>query len=62
MINKPSVLDEASMRLEFRRLFREIGMHGCLQTLYEMIACAEILVAVMGEEAEEAQKKGEKPT
>lgn len=61
MIDKPSVLDEAQMRQEFRRLYREIGMTGCLQALYEMLACARILSDIMSEEAGELTKDDKPP-
>lgn len=49
-MNKPSVTDEAQMRQEFRRLYREVGWNGCLQVLYEFLKSAEWLAEIMVEE------------
>ncbi len=42
-LKTPSPLDEAQMRQEFRRLYREIGDGGCIHVLYEMIVAARWL-------------------
>jgi hypothetical protein len=47
---EPSPLDEAQMRQEFRRMFREVGWNGCLQVLYEFLKSAEYLAEIMIEE------------
>lgn len=52
MIIRPTVTDEAQMRQEFRRLFREIGYAGCLQVLYEILKSGEYLAEIMLEEVE----------
>lgn len=54
MLNKPTVADEAQMRQEFRRLYREIGFTGCQQVFYEMLIAANWMAEVMIEE-----KRGE---
>jgi hypothetical protein len=51
MIQQPSVLDEAQMRQEFRRLYAEIGFAGCLQVLFEFFKSAQWLSEVMIEES-----------
>lgn len=50
MLNIPGPLDEAQMRQEFRRLYREIGDTGCIQVLYEMLMAARWLSEIMLEE------------
>lgn len=50
MLNHPSLVDEAQMRQEFRRLYREIGYAGCLQVFYEMLIAANWMAEVMLEE------------
>lgn len=47
---RPSPLDEAEMKCEFRRLYAEVGWDGCHQALYEMVCAANWLIAVMAEE------------
>lgn len=51
-----SVIDEAQLRQEFRRLYRELGYRGMLQVLYELCASVQICVEVMKEEYEEESK------
>lgn len=50
MLQEPSQLDEAQMRSEFRRLYREIGEAGCMQVMYEMIKAGQWLAEIMLEE------------
>lgn len=50
MLQEPSQLDEAQMRQEFRRLYREVGLGGCLQVLFEMLKAGEWLSEIMLEE------------
>ncbi len=50
MLNIPGPLDEAQMRQEFRRLYREIGYDACTQVLYEMLVSARWLSEIMLEE------------
>jgi len=50
MLNHPSVADEAQMRQEFRRLYREVGLLGSLQVLYEMLMAGEWLAEIIKEE------------
>ncbi len=46
-------LDEAELRLEMRRLYREKGLEVAIQCLYEMLAGARILAEVISEEEKE---------
>ncbi len=57
MLVNPSPLMEAEMRLEFRRLWREIGEAGCMQVLYEIMKSGEWLSEVMLEE--KAKERGQ---
>lgn len=50
MLQHPGPADEAQMRQEFRRLYREIGAGGCLQVLFEMMKACEWLSEIMLEE------------
>jgi hypothetical protein len=45
-----NLLDEAQLKNDFRRTYKEIGMSGCVQVLYELITAANILSEVMLEE------------
>lgn len=47
----PGPLVEAEMRLEFRRLYKEIGYDGCTQVLFEILKSAEWLSEIMLEES-----------
>lgn len=49
-LQEPSLLDEAQMKQEFRRLYREIGFDGCMQVLYEFLKSGEWLSGIMLEE------------
>lgn len=46
----PSPLDEAELKLEFRRLYAKIGTIGCLQVMYEFLISAKWLGEVIMEE------------
>lgn len=50
MLQEPGLADEAQMKQEFRRLYREIGQDGCMQVMYEMIKAGEWLSQIMLEE------------
>lgn len=50
MLNEPTELDKAELRLEFRRLYYRVGHMGCLQVLYELLKSAEVLSEIMIEE------------
>lgn len=50
MVNRVNPLDEAELRLEFRRLYQEIGYDGMRQVLYELLMSAKICVDIMQEE------------
>lgn len=50
MLTEPGPLDEATMKAEFRRLYKEIGEVGCMQVLYEILKSGEWLSQVMLEE------------
>jgi hypothetical protein len=56
MLHNPSPADEAEMRQEFRRLYREIGFAGCMQVLYEILKAGEWLSEIMLEEKGSANK------
>lgn len=45
-----SPLDEASLRVQMRKMFRDVGWTGCYQALYEIIRSAEILIDILIEE------------
>lgn len=49
-LQEPNLLDEAEMKQEFRRLYREIGFDGCMQVLYEFLKSGEWLSGIMLEE------------
>lgn len=46
----PSELDLAALRLEFRRLYQDLGYVGCLQVLYELLISTQTLANVIAEE------------
>lgn len=46
----PGPADEAQMRQELRRLYREVGYDGCLQVLFEILKSGEWLSEIMLEE------------
>ncbi len=50
MFHEPSELDLAEIRLEFRRLYNQIGEAGCLQVLYEICKSGEVLAEMLVEE------------
>ena len=50
MLQNPGPLYEAEMKLEFRRLYKEIGPEGCMQVLFEIMKSGEWLSEVMLEE------------
>lgn len=43
-------LDKAELKVQMRRMYRDIGYRGSLQCLYEILLSAHILVEVMIEE------------
>jgi len=46
----PTLLDEAELKLEFRKIYGDVGYVGCLQVLYEFLVSANWLADVMREE------------
>jgi hypothetical protein len=42
--------DEAELTLEFRRLYKEIGLQGMYQVLFEIMTSAKLCADVMNEE------------
>lgn len=50
MLVQPGPADEAQMRQEFRRLYREVGLAGCTQVLFELLKSGEWLSQIMLEE------------
>lgn len=44
------ILDEVQIRADVRKMLKDIGMSGGIQTLYELIRFAEILSEVLVEE------------
>jgi hypothetical protein len=55
---KPSELQMAQLRHEFRELYGHIGYDGSLQVLYEMLIGAESFALVITEEWQKEQKNG----
>lgn len=53
MINE---LDKAQLRHEMRSLYKEVGMQGALECLYEILASGIILLEVIKEEYEKEKK------
>jgi hypothetical protein len=51
-MNKPSELDIAQLKFEFRTMYKHIGYEGSLQVIYEMLESARILAEVIVEERE----------
>lgn len=52
MINE---LDKAQLRHEMRSLYKEVGMQGALECLYEILASGVILLEVIKEEYEKSK-------
>lgn len=44
------LLDEAQLRNDFKRLYKDIGIDGMLQVIYELCISAQICAEVMKEE------------
>lgn len=59
-LTNPGPLAEAEMRLEFRRLYRELGYAGCLQVLYEILKSGEWLSEIIIEE--QAREHNDRPS
>jgi len=51
----PGPLQEAEMKLEFRRLYNEQGEATCFQVLYELMKSAEWMSEIMLEERAKAR-------
>lgn len=51
-MNRISELDEAQIRLEVRRLYKEIGFRGLLQVIYETVFFTSVCIEIMKEEYE----------
>lgn len=49
-MNKISELDQAQLRHSFRNMYKDIGIVGCYQVLYEFLLSANLLMDVMNEE------------
>lgn len=45
-----NVIDEAQLRQEFRRLYKEVGFKGMLQVVYELCISVQICIEVIKEE------------
>lgn len=52
-----SLIDEAILRTDFRKMRKDIGSYESLQCLYTMLRSAEILSEVLIEELDEEIKK-----
>ena len=50
MARKLNELDFAALRLDFRRLYRDLGYEESLLVLYELLKSTEILAEVITEE------------
>lgn len=55
---EPSELDKAQLKYEMRQLYRDIGLEGSLQALYEIYRGAELLLEVIKEESEKETHNG----
>ena len=51
-MNKPTELDRAQLKNDFKNMYKEIGFGGSLQVLYELLISAEILSEVLAEKME----------
>lgn len=49
-------LDEAEIRLEMRRVYKDVGFIGAFQCLYEILLSASILSEIIAEEHEKETK------
>lgn len=47
-----NVLDEAQLRSEFNKIYKEIGSEGMLQVLYELVISVQICCEVFKENLE----------
>jgi len=54
MVQKVGWQDEAELRAEFQKHYKEQGFLGCCQVLYEMLYASQILMEVMKENNEKA--------
>lgn len=54
-------LEEAEIRLEMRRVYKDIGFIGALQCLYEILLSASILSEIIAEEHEKESKERMEP-
>jgi len=52
-------LDKAAMKHEMRDLYKDVGYLGALETLYEMLVAAQMLLEVLAEEEDEDFNLGE---
>lgn len=50
MFKKVNELDEAALRLEFRKLYKEIGLSGMTQVMYGLIMSTQICMDIVHEE------------
>lgn len=49
------LLDEITLKVEFKMLVEDIGIEACHQVLYELVKSAELLAEVMVEHEKEAK-------
>lgn len=50
-MEKISLLDQAQLKLEFRQLYKELGVKGMLQVLYELCISVQLCLEVIKEES-----------
>lgn len=54
-MSKLNELDLAQLRVEFRRLYQDVGYEGSLWALYELIKSAEMLAEVIADEKQQEE-------
>jgi hypothetical protein len=49
---KVSQLDEAALKVEFRQTYKDVGLLGAWQIVYEMMFATNVMLEVIKEESE----------
>lgn len=49
-MKKPTELDLAELKHDFRSMYKNIGLEGCLQVVYEFAISMDLLLTVIQEE------------
>jgi hypothetical protein len=57
MARRLNELDFAALRLDFRRLYRELGYEESLVVLYELLKSTEILAEIITEERRNEERE-----